>query len=256
MTEHGALGAEFARRAIALIDLTDLSDGCTDADVDDLCRRARAARTAAVCVWPDFVARAARSLVGSDVRVATVVDFPTGAERAFATEVLTGRALDDGADEIDIVIAYRALLAGEVAVAAAVLDAVVARCHRNAAARVKVILETGELPAEQIAAVARFAIDHGADFIKTSTGKTPVSATPEAVGIMLDEIAAAHRRGVEVGIKPSGGIATASQAAHYLDLADRAMGSQWVTPATFRFGASRLLPALLELAQTDPDRRP
>lgn len=241
------IGPELARRAIALIDLTDLSDDCTAADVDELCHRAAAAGTAAVCIWPDFVAQAAGLLADSAVRVATVVDFPSGTERAFATDVLTARALDDGADEIDVVIAYRALLADDTARAARVLDTVIGRCHRDGMARVKVILETGELPMDRIAPVARFAIDHGADFIKTSTGKTAVSATPEAVTIMLDEIAAAARRGIEVGIKPSGGIATAAQAAQYLELADAVMGPHWATPATFRFGASRLLPALVEL---------
>jgi deoxyribose-phosphate aldolase len=110
----------------------------------------------------------------------------------------------------------------------------------------KVILETGELVApELIADAARFAIDHGADFIKTSTGKTNVSATPEAARVMLDAIAATDR---VVGLKPSGGIGTAADAEAYLTLAEQVMGPDFLAPRTFRFGASGVLDALLEAA--------
>ncbi len=233
-----------ARRAIALVDLTDLADDASAASVEALCARAAEHGTAAVCVWPDFVVQAAAVLSITPVRVATVVDFPTGAERPHAVGVLTERALADGAHEIDVVLPYRAWLAGDVARASAVLTTV-----RNAAADVaimKVILETGELPAERVEDAARFAVEHGADFVKTSTGKTPVSASPEAAAAMLRVIAAADR---PVGLKPSGGIRSVDDAAVYLGLADAAMGPDWATPSTFRFGASGLLDALLaELA--------
>jgi deoxyribose-phosphate aldolase len=107
----------------------------------------------------------------------------------------------------------------------------------------KVILETGELrePA-LIEAASRIAIDAGADFIKTSTGKTAVSATPEAAEIMLNAIKASGR---PVGLKPSGGIRTVADARIYLDLADRIMGPDWATPRTFRIGASSVYDALV-----------
>lgn len=230
-----------ARLAISLVDLTDLTDDCTDASVDALCERANRAGTAAVCVWPDFVARSAGALAGTDVRVATVVDFPTGDERPFAVGVVTDRALADGADEIDVVLPYRAFAAGRLDRCAAVLDRV--RGLTEGRALMKVILETGELPdLDTVERAARFAIEHGADFIKTSTGKSPVSATLPAAETMLGVIAAAGR---PVGIKPSGGISTAEAAATYLAAAERAMGAGWPTPATFRFGASGLLDALL-----------
>jgi deoxyribose-phosphate aldolase len=236
-----------ARSAISLVDLTDLTDDCTGDDVDALCRRAVGAGTAAVCVWPDFVARSAAALAGTGVRVATVVNFPSGAERPFAVGVVTERALADGADEIDVVLPYREFAAGRLDRPTAMLDRV--RELTSGRALLKVILETGELPdLDTVEHAARFAIDHGADFVKTSTGKSPVSATLPAAETMLRVIADAGR---PVGIKPSGGISTADAAAGYLAVAEEIMGAGWVSPATFRFGASGLLTALLDAAGVD-----
>jgi deoxyribose-phosphate aldolase len=107
----------------------------------------------------------------------------------------------------------------------------------------KVILETGQLGERALIETAsRIAIDAGADFIKTSTGKTPVSATPEAAEIMLNAIKASGR---PVGLKVSGGIRTVADAALYLELADRIMGATWATPKTFRIGASSVYDALI-----------
>ncbi len=231
---------ELARRAIALLDLTDLSDDASIEGIDRLCERAARYGTAAVCVWPDFVAQSVAALTGSPVRVATVVNFPSGDERPHAVRVLTERALDDGAHEIDVVLPYRAWLAGNEQRAADVIDGVRTAA---AAARMKVILETGALPDDAaIERAARFAIAHGADFVKTSTGKIEISATPEAAKTMLRVIAETDR---PVGIKPSGGIRTIADAALYLALADDIMGPDWASPATFRFGASGVLDALV-----------
>ncbi|MFP5488362.1 MAG: deoxyribose-phosphate aldolase, partial [Acidimicrobiia bacterium] len=211
---------------------------------DVLCDRAAQAGTAAVCVWPDFVALAADRLTGLPIAVATVVNFPTGDERPFAVGVLTDRALDDGADEIDVVLPYRAFAGGDRDRADAVLSTV--RSATDGRALMKVILETGELGApELVREAAHFAIEHGADFVKTSTGKSKVSATPEAARAMLDEIAAADR---SVGLKPSGGIGSAADADTYLSLAEATMGADFLQPATFRFGASGVLDALLAVA--------
>lgn len=230
-----------ARRVLALLDLTNLQDQCCTADVVELCRRARGpyGSTAAVCIWPRFVATACAELVGSGVAVATVVNFPHGGTDVEDVVAQTERCLVAGADEIDCVLPYGALLAGDRAAAQAVLGAV-----REAAggAGLKVILETGELKSDTlIGDAARLAIACGADFIKTSTGKTPVSATPDAVQVMLEVIADADR---PVGIKPSGGLRTLDDALVYLDLAAAIMGPTWATASTFRFGASSLLDAL------------
>jgi deoxyribose-phosphate aldolase len=231
-----------ARRAIAMMDLTALGDDCTIAQVEELCERARTYRTAAVCVWPDFVIQADAALGGTGIGIATVVNFPSGEERPYNVGVLTDHALVDGATEIDVVLPYRAFQAGDLRSAELLLGTVRRLCSRGGA-QMKVILETGEFhDSSQIGAAARFAIENGADFIKTSTGKTPTSATPAAVEVMLTEISQADR---EVGIKPSGGIATWEDAARYIELADQIMGPEWATPARMRLGASRLLDALV-----------
>ena len=250
MTGRPAPELEVARRALGLLDLTELSDDCTAEAVDRLCALAvgSAGRVAAVCVWPAFVRQAKDALTGTGVRVATVVNFPGGGDDADATAAETSEALASGADEIDVVLPYRALLRGDTEVAAAVLDAVAAQLGPDH--RMKVILETGELPdAATIESAARLAIDHRADFIKTSTGKTPVSATLEAAATMLEVIRTSDH---PVGLKPSGGIRTLDDAQAYLDLADSVMGPRWATPATFRFGASGLHDALVAVLEGHP----
>ena len=192
-----------------------------------------------MCVWPDFVVQSVAALEGTSVRVATVVNFPSGDDRPHAVRVLTERAVEDDADEIDVVLPYRAWLAGNEQRAADVVDGVRAAAPDR---RMKVILETGALSDDAaVERAARFAIEHGADFIKTSTGKIDISATPEAAKTMLRVIAETDR---PVGIKPSGGIRTIADAALYLALADDIMGPDWASPATFRFGASGVLDAL------------
>ena len=165
---------------------------------------------------------------------------------------LTNTALHDGADEIDLVLPYRALLGGDAAVAGAMVQAV-RRAVPTESHLLKVILETGELvSAALIRSAAELAVAEGADFIKTSTGKTPISASLEATGIMLQVIANAGR---PVGLKPSGGIRTLADAAAYLNQADAVMGSEWATTATFRFGASGLLTALESIIRGDDTAR-
>lgn len=245
MTSQPSDAASDARRILGLLDLTDLSDSCSAADVRALCLRAVTphGKVAAVCVWPRFVPVAVEALTETGVRIATVVNFPTGDESFDQIETATRRALDDGADEIDLVLPYRAYLTGDLARVTAVLDGV--RSLVESPRHLKVILETGELGSlERITDAARLAIAHGTDFVKTSTGKSQVSATPEAVRAMLEVIAESGRK---VGIKPSGGIRTVPDASIYLGLADDIMGSAWATPETFRFGASGLLDAILDV---------
>lgn len=237
--------AEIAALALATLDLTDLGDATTSQDVAALLDRALAHRPAAVCVWPRFVAQSVEALRGSGVKVATVVNFPTGDDDAAAVAELTAQAVADGADEIDVVLPYKAFLAGDVAAAAAVLAAT-----REAAgeAAVKVIIESGELVSPGvIAAAARLAVDHGAQLVKTSTGKSPVSATPEAARAILEVLASLPEDGPVVGFKASGGVRTVPDARIYLELADELLGEGWATPETFRFGASGLLVDILKV---------
>jgi deoxyribose-phosphate aldolase len=242
MSTHAAADAAMAARALACLDLTDLGDAMTEADADALCDRARTRHgpTAAVCLWPRFVARARARLGEGPVRIATVVNFPIGGEWIAPVVEETAAALAAGADEIDVVLPYRAFAEGRADVAARLLDAVRLACGGHT---MKVILETGMLREPQlIRRAADLAIGEGADFVKTSTGKVEVNATPEAARVLLEAIAASGR---PVGIKPSGGIRSLADARAYLELADGVMGPGWARPPTFRIGASGVLGALL-----------
>jgi len=228
-----------ASRALSLLDLTNLKDDCTPEQIVTLCGRAQSAfgPTAAICIWPRFVMQA-RTLLGPDspIRIATVVNFPSGEMKTEDVLAETRDAVADGADDIDLVIPYRALANGDDKAVTDMVSAVKAACGP---AILKTILETGEL--KDISLIRRasdLSIAAGADFIKTSTGKVGVNATLEAADIMLQAIRDSRKK---VGFKPAGGISTVADAALYLSLADTIMGEDWVMPSTFRFGASGLL---------------
>lgn len=238
---------ETAKRALGLVDLTNLNDDCTAEDITALTNRTVTPHgaVAAVCVWPRFVAQAVRELAGTGVKVATVVNFPAGGEDTQAVVAETRQAIADGADEIDLVMPYRTFVEGRKGFAEEQIIQVKAAIPEPAI--LKVILETGEIKDPLlIHAASNVAIAAGADFIKTSTGKVAVNATLEAAEIMLTAIEEARRDNAErvIGFKPAGGIKTASDAAAYLALADKIMGHNWVSASTFRFGASGLLDAL------------
>jgi len=239
---------ETAKRALGLVDLTNLNDDCTADDIIALTGRTVTdhGSVAAVCVWPRFVAQAARELKGTGVKVATVVNFPEGGVETGAVVDETRQAIADGADEIDLVMPYKAFVAGRKGFAEEQIIRVKAAVP--APAILKVILETGEIGDPLlIHAASNVAIAAGADFIKTSTGKVAVNATLEAAEIMLTAIEEARRDNAErvIGFKPAGGIRTTEDAASYLALADRIMGHNWVSAHTFRFGASGLLDDLI-----------
>jgi len=237
--------ATVAARALGLLDLTNLNDTCDDAAIHDLCARAATSHgnVAAVCIWPQFVPVARKLLKGTSIKVATVANFPRGGNDPEATARDTTAAFASGAHEVDVVIPYNALLAGDGASVTRLIAAAREKVPRGR--RLKAILETGELKIPKfIAQASRLALEAGAQFIKTSTGKTPVSATPQAAQIMLETIKAGRSK---AGFKASGGIRTAADAAIYLALADEIMGPDWASPATFRFGASGLLDDLLAL---------
>jgi len=235
---------EAARRVLSLLDLTSLNDGDTPAAIKKLCAQAVTPHgaVAAVCVWPRFVTLSKHTLGAAPVKVAAVANFPHGSDDIAAAVDDARRIADAGGDEVDVVFPYHAWRAGDHRTG----HALVAACKAALPDKVlKVILETGELrdPA-LIATASRCAIDAGADFIKTSTGKTPLSATPEAARIMLDTI---RKAGGACGFKASGGIRDVTTAALYLDLAAEIMGATWISPATFRFGASGLLNDVLAI---------
>lgn len=244
---------EVATFALSLLDLTNLRDDCDSAAIDTLCKRAQgpSGNTAAICIWPRFVAEARKVLgVNSPVRIATVVNFPSG-ELPVATVVEeTRQAIADGADEIDLVIPYRKFMQGDEACVTEMVRAVRAACPN---ACLKVILETGELrDAALVRRASELAIAEGADFIKTSTGKVAVNATLEAADIMLQAIRDSRKK---VGFKPAGGISTVADADLYLRLSETIMGANWLMPSTFRFGASSLLDDIQAVLNGTPAAR-
>jgi deoxyribose-phosphate aldolase len=238
MAEQPLDTIDTARRALACLDLTRLDDHDTEADIERLCARAqsRFGSVAAVCVWPRLAAYARRQLPAS-IRVAAVANFPEGEsspERALRDIAVIVQA---GAQEVDVVLPWRALMAADVSACARVLAA--ARRAADGLA-LKVILETGELAtAARIGEASRLALAEGADFLKTSTGKTPTGATPEAARVMLQAIA--DQRGNGAGFKASGGVRTVAEAGRYLALVAETLGDGACTPARFRIGASGLL---------------
>lgn len=238
--------SELARRLLPLIDLTSLNATDTAASVTALTGLAStpAGRVAAVCVWPRFVEVARRALDGTGVAVATVANFPGGASDVAAAAAETAAAIGSGADEVDVVFPYRAVLAGDDATGLALVRRCRAACGEHGL--LKVILETGQLGSEErIRHASELAVEGGAHFLKTSTGKTQPAATLPAAAAMLEVITAARRRGIPVGLKPSGGIGAIAAAAAYLDLYTEHLGPDSATPATFRIGASSLITPVL-----------
>lgn len=235
-----------AGRVLALLDLTSLNAGDDLQSTVDLCRRALTpyGEVAAVCVWPKLVHVARRTLNtlgGRNVRVASVCNFPAGnAPLADVVEEVR-KTLAEGADEIDLVYPWRKLKAGEATGAVELIRACKTLCGPYH--RLKVILETGELDdAQWIRTACREAIAGGADFLKTSTGKAAVHATPGAVRVMLECI---EESGGKVGLKVSGGLRTLADAQVYRALVEERFGAGWMTPQHLRFGASALLDDLL-----------
>jgi deoxyribose-phosphate aldolase len=235
-----AAGGDAEARLRATLDLTLLTEDATPADVRSLCGRAAgsAVRPAAVCVYPEHAttARWALDAAGAGaIAVAAVVNFPDGRSDAGRALRETRRALAAGADEIDIVYPWRAAIGGDRGCG----PLMIGQCKEACGARLlKAILETGELGDPLLVReLATTALGAGADFIKTSTGRSRVGATLEAAGVMLECIRE-RRRG---GFKAAGGIRTLAEARQYFDLAERICGAGWATPACFRIGASSML---------------
>ena len=235
-----------AKQAIALMDLTTLNDDDTEQKVIDLCHKALtpAGHTAAICIYPRFIPIARKTLMelgAEDIKIATVTNFPQGNDDIAIAVLETRAAVAYGADEVDVVFPYRALMAGNETVGFELVKACKEECGKDVL--LKVIIESGELkdPA-LIRRASEISIDAGADFIKTSTGKVPVNATLEAAEIMLSVI---KEKDTQVGFKPAGGVRDAAAAAQFLGVAERILGADWISSRTYRFGASSLLASLL-----------
>ena len=237
-----------ARLALACLDLTELGDACTSADVAALCAKAQGympgdtaaapalPAVAAVCVWPALVAQA-RAALPDHIRVAAVVNFPSGDESVDQVCAQVQQIRDGGGQEVDCVLPHRAWTAGERAAARALVRAV-----RTASQglTLKLILESGAFTDDALLrAACDMALEEGVDFLKTSTGKIAQGASLSAADVLLSA-AAAHPRRDHLGFKPSGGIRTVADVRAYAEATRRHLGDAALVPTRFRIGASGL----------------
>lgn len=234
--------------ALNMIDLTTLEGKDTPGKVRQLCYKARHLHdsyeglptVAAVCVYPSMVKVAKKAVEGSGIKIASVATaFPSGQA---ATDVKlrdTRFAVNEGADEVDMVISRGRFLSGEYNF---VFDEIAAVKEACGDARLKVILETGELVTlDKVRRASDIAMYAGADFIKTSTGKVQPAATMPVTLTMLEAIRDFYyHTGKMIGMKPAGGISKAKAALHYLVMLNEVLGEDWMTNEWFRFGASSL----------------
>ena len=236
------------RMALNMIDLTTLEGKDTPGKVKQMCYKAMHLHdalpglptVAAVCVYPSMVKIAKNEVRGSGVKVASVsTAFPSGQAPLDVKLRDTKFAVDEGADEIDMVISRGKFLMGDYAF---VFDEIAAIKEACGAARLKVILETGELVTlDNVRRASDIAMYAGADFIKTSTGKIQPAATMQVTYTMLEAIRDYHlETGRMVGMKPAGGISTSKLALHNLVMVKETLGNDWLTNEWFRFGASSL----------------
>jgi deoxyribose-phosphate aldolase len=234
--------------AMSMIDLTTLEGKDSEGKVKQLCYKAMhphdafpgIPQVAAICVYPTMVKTARQALKGSNIHVASVATaFPSGLAPLKVKLEDTRFAVNEGADEIDMVISRGKFLQGEFDF---VFDEIAAIKEACGKAHLKVILETGELSTlDNVRKASDLAILAGADFIKTSTGKIQPAATMPVTLVMLEAIRDYYYvTGKMIGMKPAGGIANSKLALHYLVMVNETLGAAWLHPDWFRFGASKL----------------
>ena len=234
--------------ALNMIDLTTLEGKDTEGKVKQMCYKAAHLHdafpglptVAAVCVYPSMVATAKKAVEGTGIKVASVATaFPSGQAPKNIKISDTKFAVAQGADEIDMVISRGKFLEGEYNF---VFDEIAAVKEACGTARLKVILETGELVTyDKVRRASDIAIYAGADFIKTSTGKISPAATRPVTLVMLQAIKDFYyKTGKMIGMKPAGGISKSKLALHYLVMLNETLGEDWMNNQWFRFGASSL----------------
>lgn len=234
--------------ALNMIDLTTLEGKDSEGKVRQMCYKALHLHdaypglptVAAVCVYPSMVKIAKQVVAGSGVKVASVATaFPSGQSGIEIKLMDTRMAVDDGADEVDMVISRGKFLQGEYNYVFDEISAIKEACGN---ARLKVILETGELVTyDKVRRASDIAMYAGADFIKTSTGKISPAATMPVTLVMLEAIKDFYfTTGIRVGMKPAGGISKSKLALHYLVMLNETLGEDWMNNQWFRFGASSL----------------
>jgi len=244
--------AEVWKKCFGSIDLTTLNATDTAAKVKKLTENVNnfpakfpsLPNVAAICIYPSLVHTVRSTLTFPNVQIAAVgAGFPSSQTFIKIKCDECRMAVEQGANEIDIVISLGVFLAGDSATVASEIKqikAVIGKAH------LKVILETGALSPAQIAEASFVAMEAGADFIKTSTGKMEPAATPEAAWIMASCIKKFYEKtGAKIGFKPAGGIVTSDDAVLYYAIVQKILGDEWLTPSLFRLGASRVANNLL-----------
>jgi deoxyribose-phosphate aldolase len=243
------------QQIISLIDLTSLNADDNESVINNLCEKAKSpiGPVAAVCVYPQFIATARQALAGTDINIATVVNFPEGNQPLAKVVMDTEQALQQGADEIDVVIPYSACLQGDFNAAIELVSACKEKCGNRT---LKVIMETSLFTEQALLYhLSMNLLQAGADFLKTSTGKISVGATELAANTVLTAIADYHHlHGVWRGFKASGGIKTQAQAEDYLLIAETRCGAAYLNSKTFRFGASSLVDSLLKSSKSEQEK--
>lgn len=245
---------EAYKKILSIIDLTTLEGSDTENKIISLCNKAKGYKlkgkgipnVAAVCVYPPFVKIAKKNLEDTGIKVASVAGaFPSGQSSLFVKIEEVKYAINEGADEIDMVISRGKFLEGNYQ---EVFDEIVAIKEVCGDKHLKVILETGELESLiNIRKASEIAINAGADFIKTSTGKISPAATEPAFVVMLDTIKEYYEKTDKmIGVKPAGGISEPWQALNYLVLVKDILGDKWLNKNYFRIGASRLADKVLD----------
>ncbi|MDP6853572.1 MAG: deoxyribose-phosphate aldolase [Candidatus Marinimicrobia bacterium] len=234
--------------ALSMIDLTTLEGMDTPGKVIQLCQKAKYLHApfsdlpmvAAICVYPTLVKTAKQELEGTAIAVASVATgFPSGQTDLQSRLAEITYAIEEGADEVDMVISRGKFLAGEYE---SVFEEIARAKEICGKVHLKVILETAELTTlDQVRRASEIAISAGADFIKTSTGKAKTGATQPVTLVMLETIRDHHlKTGEKIGMKPAGGISDSKTAIRYLVMVKETLGVEWLTPKLFRFGASSL----------------
>lgn len=247
MTEYA-----MAQQALAVMDLTSLNDDDSTEQITALIKSIdkRYVPPAAICVFPQFIAHSKKKLLDRNlqhVKVATVTNFPEGEQAIESVLRATEHALNEGADEIDLVLPYKQLLAGDPDTPWQYVYSSKELCRNKAV--LKVIIESGQLQSPHLIEQAtEIAVLAGADFVKTSTGKVPINATLDATKVILETIKKTKK---EAGFKAAGGVKTVAVAQQYISLAEEIMGPAWVCSQHFRLGASSLLEDVYRVLHID-----
>lgn len=232
-----------AQKLISCLDLTSLNKNDNETSITKLCQKAQTAygKVAAVCVYTKFIPQVQTLLEGSGIKIATVVNFPEGGTDLKTLTEEIKKAVAFNADEIDAVLPYPEFINGNTEICRRFMDTV---CKESNGRTIKIILESGAFPhISMLKDACRLCLEYNINFLKTSTGKTEISATVDAANAILEVIRETPRN---VGFKASGGIKTFEQARRYFVLSQSILDENWPTPQHFRIGASSLFDDLIK----------